>query len=279
MSNYSVLITVYKGDKPEFLRESLNSIFSQTLLSDDVVLVKDGGIPDCLQNVIDEFKNKHVGIINEIGLEVNQGLGRALNFGLAKCKNQLVARMDADDVCLPERCELQVKAFEENPDLDICSSPVLEFKDNIQNVLSLRDVPKTHQEILKFARRRSPFNHPAVMYKKDTVMGLGGYADLRKAQDVELWLRLLQNGGIGLNLDKPLLYFRFDESTYKKRKSKASVNTFIAVYKKAYKNGFCSYKDYFITATAQRLVRILPISFQKYLYKKHLRKKGDNKNG
>ncbi len=279
LADYSVLITVYKGDNPEFLRESLNSIFSQTLMTDDVVLVKDGEIPDLLQNVIDEFKEKYPNVINEISIEKNKGLGSALNVGLKECKNPLVARMDADDISVPERCELQVKAFKENLELDICGAPVLEFKDSIDNVLSIRDVPKSHQEILRFAKRRSPFNHPVVMYKKDTVLSVGGYSDLRKCQDLDLWIRLLQNGAIGLNLDKPLLYFRFDESTYIKRKSKIHVKTFISIYKRARKSGFCSYKDYLITTMAQRLVRLLPISFQKYLYKKHLRKKDKTKNG
>lgn len=272
-------MSIYNGDNKKFLEESLQSIFAQTLSTDDVVVVCDGEINAELQEVLDRFKQKYPNIINQVQLPQNRGLGYALNFGLKMCKNQLVARMDSDDISFPERCKLQVEAFRQNLDLDICGTPVLEFMDNPDNIVSIRDVPKTHEQIMKFAKRRNPFNHPSVMFKKNSIIDVGGYADLRLCEDLELWIRLLSHGGRALNLENPLVYFRFNDSTYKRRKSKQQVQTFNAIYKRAYKSGFCSLKDYLITTTAQRLVKIMPIKFQKYLYKKHLRKKGDKKNG
>lgn len=276
MEQYSVLQTVYKSDSPEAFRLSLESMINQTLKPSEIVLVKDGPIPQMLQSVIDELDKKAPGMIVQVQLKTNVGLGLALNEGLKKCKNEMVARMDSDDISLPERCEKQLLMFEKNPELDIVGCSVKEFVGTPDNIVGVRDVPLDNDSIHKYAKRRDPFNHPTVMYKKSKVMLYGPYGDYRKNQDTALWIDMLSNGCIAANCSDYLLMFRFDEGTYKKRKSWTNTKLLIQIRNKAYRMGFSSFWDYAFVAVAQLGIYIMPTSFQKIVYTKLLRRSHGN---
>jgi len=269
---YSVLLTVYKKDNPEYLKKSITSILNQTKLTNDFVIVKDGPITSDLQNVIDYFANQYPRIIKQIQLKENVGLGLALNEGLKTCKNEIVARMDADDISIPIRCEQQLKEFEKDSELDIVGSYVDEFVENENNIVSTRAVPITHEEICKFAKQRDPFNHPTVMYKKSKVLDCGGYKNLRKNQDTELWIRMLANGCKAKNINQSLVLFRFSEQTYKKRKNWQNTKSLMSIRYTAYKSGFCSFWDFLKVCIVQFSIFVMPIKFQKWIYKNFLRK-------
>lgn len=268
---YSVLMTVYKNDNPKNLRESILSMLSQTMLTNDFVIVKDGPIGSELQEVINYFEEKYPGLFNQVALKENVGLGLALNEGLKVCKNELVARMDADDISLSTRCEKQLKEFEKDNELDIVGCYVDEFVGDEKNVVCTRKVPITHEEILEFAKLRDPFNHPTVMYKKSKVLLCGGYKNLRKNQDTDLWIRMLMKGCKAKNISESLLLFRFNEDTYKRRKNWINTKSLIQVRYNAYKMGFNSFIDFMKMATAQIFIFLLPISFQKWFYQNYLR--------
>ena len=272
MMKYSVLQTVFKNDAADAFKLSLESMLQQTITPDEIVLVKDGPIPDTLQNVIDELDAQYPGIINQVQLEKNLGLGLALNEGLKVCRNELVARMDSDDISLPERCEKQIKMFEDDPSLDIVGCPVKEFIGTPDNVVGERGVPFDNEGIHKYARRRDPFNHPTVMYRKSKVLEFGPYGDYRKNQDTALWIDMLSNGCKGANCQEYLLMFRFDEGTYKKRKSWINTKLLIKIRKDAWKRGFCSFGDYVVVSVVQIAIYVLPVKFQKFVYKKILRR-------
>lgn len=278
MENYSVLLTVYKDDNPEYFEIALKSMINQSYPSNDIVIVEDGPVSLLIQKVIDEIMENHSDIIHVIPLETNQGLGLALNEGLKHCKNELVARMDADDISKQNRCQKQVEMFSKNPNLIIVGSPVEEFCGNEHNVVGIRNVPLTNEEIYKYCRRRDPFNHPTVMYKKSKVLEFGPYSNYRKNQDTDLWIKMLSHGVECANYPEPLLYFRFDENTYKKRKSKVNTKLLIEIRKKAWKSGFCSWWDYFVVSLTQIIIYLLPIGFQKMIYRKVLRKNYESKN-
>lgn len=264
-------MTVYKSDNPDYFRLSLESMLNQTMKSNDIVIVCDGPISKELQDVIDESK-KRSPFINQIILEHNVGLGLALNEGLKVCKNELVARMDSDDISLPTRCEKQLKMFRKDSELVIVGCPVKEFVGDEKNIVGKRDVPLDNESIYKFCKRRDPFNHPTVIYRKSKVLKYGPYGDYRKNQDTDLWIKMLSNGCKCANHPEYLLLFRFDESTYKKRKSWINTKLLIQIRKKAWKSGFCSWWDYFNVKIAQLTIFIMPIWFQKFVYKKILRK-------
>lgn len=270
MERYSVLMTVYKNDNPEYFALSLDSMINQTIKPDEIILVKDGPITEELQKVIDN--RVKCNLIKQIQLEKNVGLGLALNEGIKVCNNDLIARMDSDDFSLPNRCELQLKEFEKNPKLDIVGCPVDEFMDDINNIVGCRDVPKSNEDIYKYARRRDPFNHPTVMYKKEILEKVGMYSDYRKNQDTDLWIKMLENNALCMNLEEHAFRFRFDDKTYEKRKSWINTKILINIRYKAWKSGFNSFFDFISIAFIQLCMYGMPINFQKFIYKKILRR-------
>lgn len=271
MEKYSVLMTLYTKDNPEYFSLALDSMVNQTHKPDEIVLVKDGPVVDVLQKVIDDRIAAGAPIV-QVQLEKNKGLGLALNEGIKVIKNELIARMDSDDFSMSERCELQVREFEKNPKLDIIGCPVLEFTETIDNIVGERKVPLTNEEIYKFAKKRDPFNHPTVMYRKTAVEKAGGYSDYRKNQDTDLWIKMLSNGVTCMNLAKSVFRFRFDEGTYKKRKSWINTKTLIEIRYNAWKSGFNSFGEFLMIAVVQLGMYILPVEFQKFLYQKILRR-------
>ena len=194
LEKYSVLMSLYIKEKPEYLDQAVKSMVDQTLKPDEIVIVKDGKITSELQNVLNKYEKNHPGLLHIVGYENNCGLGFALNYGLEHCRNELVARMDTDDISKAARCMKLVKAFEKYPEYAIIGSAVDEFYGTIDNVTARRIVPSRSREIYEFAKRRSAFNHPSVMYRKSKVLEFGGYRNLRRNQDVDLFGRMLFGG-------------------------------------------------------------------------------------
>lgn len=269
--NYSVLMTVYKNDNPEYFKKSIYSMLNQSIITNELVIVKDGPITPALQGVIDSIDKDYPGLIKQVDLKKNVGLGLALNEGLKICTNDIVARMDSDDISLNTRCEEQLREFEKDNELDIIGCSVDEFVGDGINVISTRTVPTTHEEIYKYAKQRDPFNHPTVMYRKSKVCGCGGYKNLKKNQDTDLWIRMLIDGCKAKNISKSLLLFRFEEDTYKRRKDWLNTKLLIAIRYNSYKIGFASFIDFLKVACVQLMIFIMPINFQKWIYKNYLR--------
>ena len=264
---YSVLMSLYKKENPEYLRIAIDSMLNQTVAPDEIVLVEDGPLTDELYAVLDDYPMLH-----RVKNEINLGLGLALNVGLKKCRNELVARMDTDDCSKPERCEKQLQRFLEKPYLAIVGSHIDEFIGDTSNVISQRIVPTTSEEIYKFAKKRSAFNHPAVMYSKTAVLENNGYADLKRNQDVDLFGRMQFKGYKAENIDEALLWFRSSDELAKRRKSWQNTWSYIATIRKFWKMGYSSFTDYAIVGIAQTGMYLMPIKLQNYIYKNFLRK-------
>ena len=135
---FSVLLSLYYKENPIFLRESLHSVFGQTLQPDEVILVEDGPLTPALYEVVEEFAGRH-STIKRIVLEKNRGLGNALSEGLKHCSCDLVARMDTDDICKPERFAKQVTFMENHPEIDVVGAWIDEFQEIISNVTIVRE--------------------------------------------------------------------------------------------------------------------------------------------
>lgn len=271
MEKYSVLMSLYKKEKSEYLRLAIDSILNQTVFPDEITIVKDGLLTQELDEILSEYDNKY-DIFNIVGYEKNRGLGLALNYGLEHCRNNLVARMDTDDIAKPDRCEKQLKEFEKDPKLSLLGSSVDEFYVNPEYVVSRRIVPTTYKEIYEFAKRRSAFNHPTVMYKKNKVLELGGYKNLKRNQDVELFGRMLYSGLIAKNIEESLLFFRCNDDLAKRRKSWENTKSYIDTIKRFWKIGYSSFYDYIIVVIAQTIIFLIPVKLQCWIYKKFLRK-------
>ena len=271
-SKYSVLMSLYIKEDPEYLKLAVDSMLNQTVPPDEIVIVEDGPLTNLLYEVLAEYDKNHKGLFTRVVNEKNLGLGLALNNGLKACRNELVARMDTDDISKPDRCEKQLAAFEKAPELSIVGAFVDEFYDNPDVVVSTRAVPIEHKDIYEFAKRRSAFNHPAVMYRKSKVMENGGYSDLKRNQDVDLFGRMIFSGCKAHNIGESLLLFRSNDNLAKRRKSWQNTKSYIDTIKKFWKMGYSGFGDYVIVACAQTAVFLMPSKLQHWVYKNFLRK-------
>ncbi len=272
MQKYSVLMSLYKKEDPDYFQLALDSMINQTVKPDEIVLVEDGPLTDELYAVVKDYEDKYYGLLHLVINKRNLGLGLALNKGLEVCRNEFIARMDTDDISKPERCEKQLKRFEEKPELAIVGSYIDEFIGTPDNVISQRRVPTTSETIYNYAKKRSAFNHPVVMYRKSAVLAEGGYSSLKRNQDVDLFGRMLFKGYKAENIDEALLWFRSGRDLAIRRKSWENTWSYIATIRKFWKMGYSSFSNYISVALAQTMMYLMPVKIQSWIYKKFLRK-------
>lgn len=264
---YSVLMSVYYKEKPEYLQQSIESILDQTAPTDDFVLVCDGPLTSELDSVIAQYNTLHV-----VRLMENGGLGRALNEGMRHCQNDLIARMDSDDISRPDRCERELKIFKTYPEVDIVSGTIEEFITSPDEVYSRRVLPETSAEIVQFAKKRNPFNHPAVMYRKSAVEAAGGYKDFYLLEDYFLWVRMLLNGSKGYNIQEPVLWMRAGSDLYKRRGGWKYVGSEKKLFSYMLDKGFISKGEYYRAVVSRAAGAMVPNAVRSFLYKRMLRK-------
>lgn len=271
MENYSVLMSVYYKENPQYLQESIMSILNQTVKTNDFVIVCDGNLTKELDDVVKHYETKYPEVFNIIRLPENIGQGNALNVGLSKCKNNLVARMDSDDISFTNRCEIQINHFKHG--VDIVSASVKEFLNDINNVTTTRVLPETHGEIMKFAKRRNPFNHPCVMFRKEAVLKAGNYKDFYLYEDYFLWIRMLQSGAKGYNIKDSLLYMRAGNEMYKRRGGNKYFISSVRFQKYLLDNKFISLGRYYYNILLRFLGQvIIPDSIRGNIFKIFMRK-------
>ena len=269
---YSVLMSVYYKEKPEYLETAIKSMLDQTVRTNDFVLVCDGPLTPELDDVIDIFFKSHPGLFNVIRLPQNQGLGNALNIGLEYCKNDLVARMDSDDISLLDRCEVQLKMFEKNPGLAFCSGAIAEFMEDPSQIIAYRKLPLSDTAIHKFAKRRNPINHMAVMYKKSAVKAAGSYIEIHGAEDYYLWARMLTKGCEAANTEKILVYARVGNGMYERRGGSSYIKSIILLQKRLLDSGFINKWEFLQNCAIRYFVSIVPDEKRKKIYLLVLRK-------
>lgn len=271
-NQYSVLMSVYHKENAEYLREAMDSIWQQTVPTNDFILVCDGPLNKELDAVIDDMKRAH-DELHVVRLEKNGGLGNALNIGIKHCKNELVARMDSDDISRPDRCGKQLGVFQNNIEISICSGIVEEFTTSIKQIEARRVPPEKQNEIIAFAKKRNPFNHPCVMYKKSAVEAAGGYQDFFLLEDYYLWVRMLQKGFVGYNLQEPLLWMRAGSEMYKRRAGWKYAKSQKALFKYMKDSGFVSGLQYLKSVVVRTASSITPNWLREFMFKTVMRKK------
>lgn len=269
---YSVLMSVYANDNPEYLRAGIESMLAQTVPPEQFVLVIDGPVCQELQAVIDSYERRS-GLFTVCRLSRNAGLGNALNEGLKLCRNELIARMDADDISLPYRCEKELQRFAEKDNLDICGCNIDEFFCTPDQIRTSRTVPAGYTEIVKFMRRRQAFNHPTVIYKKSKVLAAGGYQALKRKEDFDLFSRMLAMGCYAENVDESLYLYRANEDNYGRRKSWNNFASAVCVYWRHYKRKGCSLFDFMVICCAEAVFLLVPSAVMKWLSDHFLRSK------
>lgn len=269
---YSVLMSVYHKEKPEYLRQSIESIQAQTFPTDDFVLVCDGPLNSGLDSIISMKQQEMGDTLNVVRLEKNGGLGNALNEGIKHCKNELVARMDSDDIAYPDRCEKQIAVFNTHSEVSVCSGVVEEFNTTPEIVDAKRVPPETNAEIIEFAKKRNPFNHPCVMYKKSAVEAVGSYQDFYLLEDYYLWLRMLMAGYKGYNIQKPLLHMRAGSDMYLRRAGWKYAKTQKRLFRFMKDRGFIGNGQYIGSCVVRSGSALAPNWLRKLMFEKVLRK-------
>lgn len=274
---YSVLMSVYKNENADYLRMSMNSMWSQTVSPDDFVLICDGPLTDELDRVIDDMITEHPDVLRVIRFEKNRGLGTALKEGVQLCRNELIARMDSDDISRKDRCEKQLAILNAHKEIAVVGGHVAEFMDTDEKgmpseILSVRAVPETSEEIFEFAKKRNPFNHPTVMYRKQDVLNAGNYMDVRYIQDYYLWIHMLLNGSKGYNIQEPLVWMRVSPDLYKRRSGRLYRQIQINLFRYMKDNKFITQSQYLTATVLRSLSSVAPNWLRRSLFNNILRK-------
>lgn len=208
MKPFSVLMSLYSKENPCYLDIALRSIFEQTLLPLQVVLILDGPVGDDLLTIVEKYKRQY-SALEVYPQEKNQGLSTALNIGLEKCRNEIVFRMDTDDICYPNRFERVLKEYEVNPELEVVGSFSTMIDEDGHEIKGMT-APVSQEDIYKNVWT-CPFIHPTVSFKKSALLRVGSYNPNSgpRQDDYELWFRCVEHGLKCKNIDEPLLYYRF----------------------------------------------------------------------
>ena len=256
-------MSVYCREKPEYLNACLQSLDKQTVKADELVIVEDGPLSCDLHSVIERFQST-LNILT-VRLPQNVGLACALNEGLKYCSHDLVARMDTDDVALPDRFEKQLAFMESRLDITASSGFVDKFND-LGEVFSQRSVPLEHDELVKFAKTRSPLSHPAVIFRKQTILSLGGYPEYRNSQDYALWSLLIVKGFKLANLPDTLVKMRTGSELIGRRGFQYFKRE-VEILKFQRAIGFLTLFEFFLNVLMRALVRLSPAFIKRWLYK------------
>lgn len=218
MENFSVITSVYRNDKPDFVRVALDSMLvKQTVKPSEIVLIQDGPVPSMLEKLLLEYEKRYSNVMHIIRLEKNGGLGKALKLGVESAKYDIVARMDSDDICLPNRFELQLQYMEAHTECDIVGGQMTEFIGEPSNIVGKRIVPESNEDIYTYMKGRCALNHVTVMFRKDSILKVGNYQDWFWNEDYYLWVRMMMNKCVFANLSDVLVNVRSGEDQYARR--------------------------------------------------------------
>jgi len=268
MNKFSVLISVYYKERAEYLQAALNSVFAQTLSPSEVVLVKDGPLGSELEDVIAGFSSRYPSQMKVVVVAQNVGLGQALNIGLSHCTYDLIARMDSDDLCVPDRFEKQVEIFATKT-VDVVSAWIEEF-DELNNS-RIKKLPEYDEDIKRYAIHRCPIHHPCVMFRKEKVMEAGSYQHFYLLEDYYLWLRMIKSGAIFYNIQEPILRFRSTSDMFRRRGGLKYAKSEYRLFKYMYKSGMIGLGRFLFNASARFIVRVSPTWLRQWVYLKLLR--------
>lgn len=213
---FSVCMSVYRNDCVGDLRTAIRSVFQQTRMPSEIILVIDGPVSMAMQQAIQSLQEE-ISILRVIPLEQNMGHAVARQTGLEAACHELCAVMDADDIALPDRFEKQLKAFEEYPEVSVVGGLIHEFIHEIDNVVGIRIVPEHNEDIKDYLKSRCPMNLVTVMLKKSDVMAVGGYLDWYCEEDYYLWIRMTLAGCKFYNIQENLVNVRVGEEMYQRR--------------------------------------------------------------
>lgn len=274
MEKFSVCTSIYKNDKPDYVRVALDSMLvNQSVKPTEIVLVQDGPVPYELSRLLLEYKDKYGDILNVIKLEKNGGLGNALKLGVENSKYDICARMDSDDICLYDRFEKQLKYLEDHPNCDIVGGQMTEFIGDPDNIVGKREVPLSNEDIYQYMKSRCALNHVTVMFRKASVLKVGNYQDWFWNEDYYLWVRMMMAGCKFANIPDVAVNVRSGTDQYARRGGKRYFDSEIGIKKLMLKEGLISRPQYFINYVERFIIQLmLPNSVRGWVFRTFARK-------
>lgn len=262
---FSVLMSVYYKERPDYLAMSLDSLINQSLMPSEIIIVEDGKLTNELYSVIDDYRAKYPQL-KPIQLPANVGLGPALNEGMKHCSYDWIARMDSDDYSIPERFEKQFEYIEKHPHYDVYGCWIEEFYDDIDNVVSIRKTPELDVEIKKHGVSRNPINHVTVVFKKESVNSVGGYQKFNGFEDYYLWTRMIMSGKTFHNLPISLVKVRISRDMFKRRGGIKYLATEARFQKALHNMGYIGTSSMLKNIGVRWGVRLIPNFVRKWIY-------------
>lgn len=266
--NFSVAMCVYAGDNPFYFEQSLKSILENTLQPNEITLVVDGPVSDEHEKVISKYKD----VLTVFRFKSNQGHGNARRKSLELCKNELIAIMDADDICLKDRFEKQIVVFENDNTLSVVGGQIEEFIDDLTNIVSKREVPLYDEEIKVYLKKRCPMNLMTVMLKKKDILSVGGFIDWYCEEDYYLWIRMTLNNLKFRNLNDTLVYVRVGKEMYQRRGGLKYFKSEAKLQKIMFQNKMISLPVYLENVIKRLIVQVLlPNKIRGWVFRKFAR--------
>lgn len=274
---YSVLMSVYYKEKADNLEAAIKSMLEQTVPPSDFVIVCDGALTDELDAVIADFERDHPDLANIVRIPENRHLGNALRTGITACKHSIIARMDSDDISLPDRMEKQLPYFDD-PEIAVVGGQICEFCSTDESIHTVRRVPLTHEQIVKTLKSRNPMNHVSTVFRKEPVLEVGSYEEIQRFEDYWLWARLILAGYKLMNIDKICVNVRTD-GMFERRKGKDFFNGAMTFWKKMYRSRLISFPRYQLNlciwffATMCVNNKLMSSVYRRFLRENHSKKK------
>lgn len=276
MNLYSVVMAVYAGDVAAHFREAIDSVLSQTLPPDELIIVVDGPVTQEIENAL--FEVSAVASIRIIRLKDNVGPGPARHLAITEAKHSLVGVMDSDDICVPNRFEQQIHLLN-GGEADIVGGWIEEFDDHPQDIGRIRITPVRHEEIYGFGKWRNPMNHVTVMFRKDAYQAVGGYRSIRYYEDYDLFIRMLLAGIRFGNIPRVLVHVRCGNEMFGRRGGLNQITNECKLLWGMYTQGYVNLGEMVINSSLRLPTRIMPSWLRRWLYCKFLRgKKATSRN-
>ncbi len=264
---FSLLLPVWAADRPDFVADAFrSSVQDQTRRPDEVVIVRDGPVPPALARTLADLAAGSPVPVRVLELPRNGGLGPALDAGLAACRHDVVARMDADDLSLPHRFAVQLPMIESG--LDLVGAGLVEFGDHPDDLVGTRVPPVDPVDIAARARFADPFNHPTVVYRRDLVRAVGGYSDFALMEDYLLWAKLLVAGAKVANTAEPLVKYRVGAGAYARRGGWRQLRAELAVQRRFRRIGFTTRRQWARNVVLRGGYRLVPERWRRLAYRR-----------
>ncbi len=275
---FSIIMSVYKNDVPKQLNVALGSLIHQTVLPSEIVIVGDGELPSGLCEEIDGFK-KYIEAqklpidVVFLPLKENVGLGEAMRIASLEAKYDYLARMDADDICLPNRFEKQMKCFEEDLNLSVVGGMITEFDGEPDNIIAKRILPLDDVSIKKMMRGRCAINHVTAVFKKSDLIKSGNYQKNVMQEDHFLWARMMEHGCKFRNIPDIVVNVRSGKDQIARRGGWRFYKSVVRVFWYMYKHNLISFGYFIYICVVRGTVQLLmPNWLRTWIYMKFLRK-------